>query len=206
MPRQKFTKKYKPTPFKHKQISRPTPRQVKHIAPIRVERRHETMPLEPMSRSKISDLSPHFLTNRIQSYLGTQVSNDSPYVSANKMATMPQNYYKLKPHLNRRLIENNFIYRDGRIRTAPHPLILSDFKDELEQLYRKYNIPPVPLSTEDEQFFNNRLTRYLRGNLIYDKERLNRINQTLKKLGNPPMRINRLRIPEFPRSPSPESP
>lgn len=153
--------KHKPSPFKHTTISRPIPKPPKRMTRIPMTpmtRIPETMELEPIFRRTISDLSPHFLTNRIQSYLGTQVQD---FVSANRMATMPQNYYKLQPRLNRRLVEQNLSYDNrGRIITHPIPLVLSDFKDELEQLYRKYNLTPIPLSHEDEQEFNIRMKRY----------------------------------------------
>ena len=122
------------------------------------------------------------------------------------MATMPQNYYKLQPNLNRRLVENNFSYdRRGRMLMNPIPLTLPEFKDELEQLYRKYNITPFPLSPEDEQVFNTRMKQYGYNHQIYDKEMMKRSNDILTKYGNRPMIKNKLRIPEFPRSPSPES-
>ena len=200
-----FTRKYKHN-FKTKKKSRPTHRRVKPV-PIRVERRNVTMQLEPMAPPKtISDLSQSYMTNRIQSYLGTQVSPHSPHVSANRMATMPQNYYKLKPNLHRRLIEQNVSYDSrGRVNCSPIPLTLPEFKYELEQLYRKYNIIPVPLSPEDEQVFNTRMKRYECNFQLYDKEMVKRRNDLLTKYGNRPMIKNKLRIPEFPRSPSPES-
>ena len=156
-------------------------------------------------RKTISDLSQSYMTNRIQSYLGTQVSPHSPHVSANRMATMPQNYYKLRLNLNRRLVEQNVSYdRRGRMLMNPIPLTLPEFKDELEQLYRKYNIIPVPLSQEDEQVCNTRLKQYGCNYQLYDKDMVKRSNDVFTKYGNRPMIKNKLRIPEFPRS-SPES-
>ena len=205
------TRKYKPTPFKHKK-SKPTPRPLKRIPrkPRGPRIRLETMQLEPMTISRpmrnMSDLSQSYMTNRIQGYLGTQVSSNSPYVSANRLATMPQNYYKLQPNLNRRLVEKNFSYDSrGRMTFFPVPLSLPEFKDELEQLYRKYNITPIPLSPEDEQVFNTRMTRYGYNNHIFTKEQFKSMNDKLIKYGNRPMIKAKLQIPEFPRSPSPES-
>ena len=190
------TRKYKPSPFKHTTISRPIPKSPKRMTRIPMTRIPETMELEPIFKRTISDLSPHFLTNRIQSYLGTQ--SRLPFVSANRMATMPQNYYKLQPRLNRRLVEQNLSYDNrGRIITHPIPLVLSDFKDELEQLYRKYNLTPIPLSHEDEQEFNIRMKRYGYNNGILTKEQVKKQNAFLLKYGNRPISMVKLDIPEL---------
>ena len=193
------TRKYKHTPFKNKK-SRPTYRPQRIPRELREPRiRLETMQLEPISRPmrNMSDLAQSYMTNRIQGYLGTQVPPNSPYVSANLLATMPQNYYKLKPNLNRRLVEKNFsydIYHPDRMRATPVPLTLPEFKDKLEQLYRKYNLTPVPLSREDEQLFNTRMRIYGYNHGICTKEDLERSNAVLIKYGNRPVRKAKVKM------------
>ncbi len=87
-------------------------------------------------------------TNRIQEYLGTYVPGR---VTPNQMATMPQNYYKFNPaNINRQIIYQNFM-------TDNTSLSLPEFKHQLAQLYRQNHLQPIPLSQEEEDFFNELL-------------------------------------------------
>jgi hypothetical protein len=85
-------------------------------------------------------------TNRIQEYLGTYVPGR---VTPNQMATMPQNYYMFNPNnINRQIIYQNFLTNNAS-------LSLQEFKDQLNQLYRQNHLQPIPLSQEDEDYFNS---------------------------------------------------
>ena len=77
-------------------------------------------------------------TNRIQEYLGTYVHGN---VTPNQLATMPQNYYRLYPHLHWDMVNQNFS-GDGE------PLSLPEFKHELQQLYRRNHLKPRPFLTD----------------------------------------------------------
>lgn len=84
-------------------------------------------------------------TNRIQEYLGTHVPFE---VTPNRLATMPQNYYKFDPNLiNRQMMYQNFSGNGV-------PLTLPEFKQQLDQLYRQRYLNPIPLSARDETDFN----------------------------------------------------
>ena len=114
--------------------------------------------LNPMTThipTHLSNLSNSYMTNYIQRCLGTHTC--SP-VSANLLATMPQNYYKLdRQFITRQMIRQNF---SGNGLKCEKPLPLPEFKRQLEQLYYKNNLEPIPMQVQDEDEFNWRMVNY----------------------------------------------
>jgi hypothetical protein len=111
-----------------------------------------------MQPTHLGNLSNSYMTNRIQRYLGTHVPPYSPFVSANRLATMPQNYYKLdQQFITRQMIRQNF---SGNGLKCEKPLPLPEFKRQLEQLYYKNNLEPIPMTVIDEDEFNYRMVNY----------------------------------------------
>ena len=155
-----YTRKYKPSKLR---VSRPTPRPIPR--PFRLPRAQSPVMQSPVMQIKpthLGNLSNSYMTNRIQRYLGTHVSPyNSPFVSANRLATMPQNYYKLdRPFITRQMIRQNF---SGNGLKCEKPLPLPEFKRQLEQLYYKNNLEPIPMEVQDEAEFNWRMRNYEQG-------------------------------------------
>ena len=162
-----FTRKYN----KHSKlrVSRPTPRPLPR--PFRLPRAQSPVMQEPhlgnLSNSSnhipkhLGNLSNSYMINHIQRFLGTHVPPDSAFVSANRFATMPQNYYKLdRPFITRQMIRQNF---SGNGLKCEKPLPLPEFKRQLEQLYYKNNLEPIPMQVQDETEFNWRMRNYEQG-------------------------------------------
>jgi hypothetical protein len=160
-----YTRKYKPSKLR---VSRPTPRPLPR--PFRLPRVQTPVMQEPPHLSNLSNsmtthipthlgnLSNSYMTNRIQRYLGTHVPPYAPFVSANRLATMPQNYYNLDPKfITRQMIRQNF---SGNGLKCEKPLPLPEFKRQLEQLYYKNNLEPIPMQVLDEDEFNYRMVNY----------------------------------------------